>query len=68
MKLEHLTDDELREIALQRNSRGRYTSDAIRAQTILYNRNHWCDRPSKYTQVEQWDGSRDNMHRILEGE
>lgn len=36
MKLSHLSDDELREVAKKKLKNGRYTSEAKRAQRMLW--------------------------------
>lgn len=68
MRLQELSDDELREIAMQRGKRGRYTVDAIRAQEILWNRNHWGGKPSRYASItgDNWDGVLDDNMKIYE--
>ena len=38
MKLTEMTDDELREVSLQKNRRGCATAEALRAQRILRDR------------------------------
>ena len=40
MQLTKMTDDELKEIALQKNKKGCATSEALRAQKILRQRNN----------------------------
>lgn len=62
-----LPDEELHEIAMQRKG-NRYTRQAIRAQEILWNRNHWGGRPSPFSQISKtnWDGSWDNTVETVE--
>ena len=47
-ELRQLSDDELREISLQKNSKGRYTLEADMAQRVRQERSgHWVGVPRK---------------------